>query len=255
MANKPQKGRAKATPAYAKPNPSAKPRTAASKQAAAEKPSPTVWIVVAVVAVLAVAAGIIAVVSSSGSKTPSTNGLEQTQPVTVTGDALPQLQTSGSDSGVGVTAPTLDGLSFAGTPVTIGGRREDGNATLVLFLAHWCPHCQREVPELVKWHDDGKVPEGVDVVGIATQTSSDQPNYPPSAWLEKEAFPWPIMADSDAYDAAAAYGMNSWPGFVLLDKDGKVLWRASGEIDTDTLTTTIEQLRGQTTSSTPASTS
>ena len=30
---------------------------------------------------------------------------------------------------------------------------------------------------------DGKVPAGVDVVGIATQTSSDQPNYPPSSWL------------------------------------------------------------------------
>jgi cytochrome c biogenesis protein CcmG/thiol:disulfide interchange protein DsbE len=231
MPNQPNARKAKSTPAFAKPptGPPRKPATAAAGSRSG--PSRTVWITVAVVVVLAVAAAVIAVVSSGGSSSstsPAIAGLEQTQPVTVTGTALPTLPTSGDDPAVGQTAPTLSGLSFDGTAVDVkpGGT----TATLVLFLAHWCPHCQKEMPLLVQWDKDGKVPAGVNVVGIATQTSSSQPNYPPSSWLSKAGFPWPVMADSTKGDAATALGINSWPGFVLLDKDGKVLWRSSGEI-------------------------
>ena len=101
----------------------------------------------------------------------------------------------------------------------------------MVFLAHWCPHCRRELPKLVQWDEDRKVPADVNVVGIATATSADQPNYPPSTWLATAGFPWPIMADSPTSDAATALGISSWPGFVLLGKDGKVLWRSSGEIE------------------------
>ncbi len=256
MANKPHTSRAKATPAYAKPNTSGKrPRpssTAKTSPAHAGGVSKTVWLVVVIVAALAILAAVIAVLASSGSSKdePSTAGLEQTQPVTVTGTPLAAFPESGSDPALGVTAPTLAGLSFDGTPVNVGGSKSD--ATLVVYLAHWCPHCQRELPKLVQWQQDGKVPAGVDVVGIATQTSSDQPNYPPSSWLSKAGFPWPIMADSPTYEAASAYGMSSWPAFVLLDKDGVVRWRGSGEIDMDTLTSTITNALGETSTSAPA---
>jgi thioredoxin-related protein len=44
------------------------------------------------------------------------------------------------------------------------------------------------------------------------------------------------MADSDTYAAAAAYGLSSYPYFVVLDANGKVVQRASGEVDPSTLT-------------------
>jgi thiol-disulfide isomerase/thioredoxin len=264
MANKPHTSRAKATPAYAKPNTSGKPvrprspsgasssSGASASSSASGRPSKTVWLVVVIVAALAIAAAIVAVLARSGSSSsddPSTVGLEQTQPVTVTGTPLAAFPDSGADPALGVTAPRLSGLSFDGTPVTVGGAKSD--ATLVVYLAHWCPHCQRELPKLAKWQADREVPEGVNVVGIATQTSSDQPNYPPSSWLTKSGISAPIMADSPTYEAASAYGMSSWPAFVLLDKDGVVRWRGTGEIDMDTLTSTITTALGETTSSTP----
>src|SRR6185312_6761692 len=178
MANKPHTSRAKATPAYAKPNTSRRPT---SSRPSAPAPSRTVVIVVAVIAALAIAAAVIAVVVSNGSssKEPSTAGLSQTQPVTVNGTALTQLPEDGADPAIGVTAPTLAGLSFDGTPVNVGGPTT--NATLVVFAAHWCPHCQREIPKLADWQP----PAGVAVVAVATQTSEDAPNYPPSSWLTK----------------------------------------------------------------------
>ncbi|MCU1503403.1 MAG: hypothetical protein JWM12_2757 [Ilumatobacteraceae bacterium] len=241
MPNQPNARKAKSTPAFAKPptGPPRRPSASGRRSTAGDRrPSRAVWVTVAVVAVLAVAAGVIAIISSGGSSTASIPpGVEQTQPVTVGGAALPTLPASGVDPAVGQTAPTLSGLSFDGTTVDV---QPDGtSATLVVFLAHWCPHCQRELPKLVQWDKDGKVPAGVRVIGIATQTSSSQPNYPPSTWLSTAGFPWPIMADSPTGDAATALGIDSWPGFVLLDKDGTVLWRSSGEIDVNDLAAKI----------------
>ena len=204
-------------------------------------------IVVAVIAALAIAAAVIAVVVSNGS---SSNGAVHRRPVADPtrhrhrhgADPLPE---DGADPAIGVTAPTLAGLSFDGTPVNVGGPTT--NATLVVFAAHWCPHCQREIPKLADWQP----PAGVAVVAVATQTSEDAPNYPPSSWLTKAGWTWPVLADSPTYQAAAAYGMVSWPAFVLLDKDGVVRWRGTGEIELDTLTSTISTALGETSSSTP----
>lgn len=184
---------------------------------------------------MVVIAAVIAVIVSSGSDETATPGLEQTQPVTVAGTALPELPDSGADPAIGMVAPTLTGSSFDGTPVVVA----PGKPTLVVFLAHWCSHCRREVPLLVSWEAAGGVPAGVQVFGVATSTSASQPNYPPSSWLANEKFPWPVLTDDTSFSAAAAYGLPGFPYFVLLDAEGVVKLRLSGEIPTDDLAAAI----------------
>jgi len=57
----------------------------------------------------------------------------------------------------------------------------------------------------------------------------DQANWPPSQWLVDMEWPWAVMADSETQDAAVAMGVSGYPGLVLLDGDGTVLARRSGE--------------------------
>jgi cytochrome c biogenesis protein CcmG, thiol:disulfide interchange protein DsbE len=157
----------------------------------------------------------------------------------VTGDALPPLPdpaTGAADPAVGLTAPVVAGSNFEGIGVEIG----HGSPTLAVFVAHWCPHCQAEVPDLVEWNANAQVPAGVRVVGVATSTDERRPNYPPSDWLVGEGFPWPVIADSDTFDAAAAFGVSGYPFFVFVDADGSVLWRSSGEMPMDELTQRIQ---------------
>jgi cytochrome c biogenesis protein CcmG, thiol:disulfide interchange protein DsbE len=181
--------------------------------------------VVAVVLLGAVAFG--ALRKSDGA---SSTGLVQVQPVAVDGTPLPEFPGNGSaDPAVGLTAPVLEGRSFDGSKVTIGGKT--GKPTLLMFMAHWCPHCQREVPLVVQWRDDGTIPKDVDLVGVSTGVMSDQNNYPPSAWLDEVKWPGPVMADSGQDAASAAYGLPSYPYFVGLDADGKVVVRGTGELD------------------------
>ncbi len=228
-----------------------------SKPVSTGSSSSTIWIIGGIVALLVVAAGTVAIVSSTDdAATPTpvtvtsvneqgtvdTVVLQQTQPVQVAGAGLPPLgdSTGAGDPALGQQAPSLVGKSFDGSPVTVS----PGKATLIVFLAHWCPHCQREVPRLVSWFQLGQVPTGLDVIGVATATTNTRDNYPPSVWLQRETFPWPILADSDAADAAKAFGLDSFPFFVLVDATGKVVLRQAGEVDTADLTAKINAALG-----------
>ncbi len=203
------------------------------------------WLVPAIIIGVVAIAAVIAVAAAGGGddKGAETPGLDQTQPVEASGAALPTFGgDTANDPAVGMTIPTVAGKSFDGTPVTI---EPNGSPQMLMFVAHWCPHCQREVPIVSEWLKQGGLPASVKLTTVATGTSSSAPNYPPSAWLEKNDWPSPIMADSDAFDAATAFGLESYPYFVWVDADGKVVARASGELTTDQIGSVVQQLAAQ----------
>lgn len=185
---------------------------------------PVVPIVIGVIALIAVIA---LVASSLAEEDDATEGQQQVGPVAVSGDPLPRFGDSAGDPAVGTAAPRLEGQSFDGSSVEIG---DDGRPKVVVFLAHHCPHCQAEVPRIVDWFGDNGVPDDVDVYGVATGTSEDLPNYPPSRWLDREEWDRPTMADDEDSTAASAFGLSAYPYFVALDADHEVVARGTGEL-------------------------
>lgn len=188
---------------------------------------PVVPIALGVVALLAVIAVLASRGGDYGDDTSTAVGVEQTRPVTVSGEPLAPFAAGGDDPAVGATAPELNGSRFDGTPLPIAAA---GRPKVLLFLAHWCPHCQREVPLLAGWVADNGLPDDVDLYAIATSTTPDRPNYPPSAWLGRERFTVPTLADDAGSSAAQAFGLSGFPYFVAVDADNHVIARASGEL-------------------------
>ena len=108
------------------------------------------------------------------------------KPVAVEGEALPPFSPevrSGEqpDTAWCRGAPIVAGYDYAGNRVTIDPATD--GPTMVVLLAHWCPHCNAEIPVLNEWRDSGGVPEGLNIVGVSTGVSPDAPNYPPDEWL------------------------------------------------------------------------
>lgn len=199
---------------------------------------------VALVVVIIALAGTIAIGLSSGTSAPSVDDGDsaiitgQYQEVTVSGDLLPELPREGDDPALNTAAPALSGYDFRGNPIAVN-TPEDTRNTLLVFLAHWCPHCNDEVPKLIEWREQGLIPDNLRVVGIATGSRNDAPNWPPSDWFEEKKWPFEVMADSEKQTAALAYGLSAYPFMAVLDADGNLRTRFSGVVEPTALTEII----------------
>src|SRR5215210_1543550 len=142
----------------------------------------------------------------SDDKKKSAEGVEENRPVTINGTALSKFPQSGDDPAVGRPIPEVNGQSFDGSPVAI---RNDGKAKLIVFVAHWCPHCQKEIPLLADYLKSNPLPAGVDLYTVSTGVVSNRPNYPPSTWLKKEGWTAKTLADSKEQQAADAFGLSA----------------------------------------------
>ena len=195
------------------------------KQQPASQSSRTRWLLIGgaigVVALAAVVA-VMTLGSSGGIQEPAA------EPLIVTGAPLPELPSEGPDRAVGMTVPNLAGTGLDGQPMEIGPA---GGAQMIVVLAHWCPHCQAELPMLVDMIDAGEVPEGMSVVGLSTAIDELRPNYPPSAWLEREGWQQPTLIDDANSDGLHALGLPVFPGFVFVDAQGQVTQRMTGEVE------------------------
>jgi thiol-disulfide isomerase/thioredoxin len=137
--------------------------------------------------------------------------------------------------------PVVKGTSILGDQISIG---DSGNPTLVFVVAHWCPHCQREVPRIVKALADRPM-EGVDLRAVSTAQSESRGNWSPAQWLQGEDWNIPTLADDEASTAGEALGADSFPKFILADGDGEIVDEQSGELseaELDKLFTKAEEL-------------
>jgi cytochrome c biogenesis protein CcmG/thiol:disulfide interchange protein DsbE len=156
-------------------------------------------------------------------------------PAEVTGEALPGFTgDTASDPAVGTAAPEVSGPAIDGSGEVSFPTDGDG-PTIVVFLAHWCPHCQREAPVIQRWIEGGGLEgTGVDLVGVATGIDEGQPNFPPDAWLDRIGWTSPTVVDNDR-TVSDAYGLNAFPFWTIVDEDGEVMLRFTGELGEERL--------------------
>jgi thiol-disulfide isomerase/thioredoxin len=151
----------------------------------------------------------------------------------ITGAPLPAFQSPTSDPAVGSAIPEVSAPSASITA--------DGTAKVILFLAHWCPHCQSEVPVVQDWVDSGSLPADVELISVSTAIDPARPNYPPDAWLDREGWTIPVITDGSGA-VADAYGLSAFPCWVFVNADGTVAGRLTGELTPEQLDTVVASL-------------
>lgn len=216
----------------------------------AGKGKSTTWIWIAIVGVV-IAVGIVAIVagrgtsSSGGSASPSggtvvpAGKLDYGQ-VSVSGTALTPKPDSGADPTVGSIIPTVIGQQFDGKQLTIA---PNGKPHIIMVVAHWCSHCQAEVPRVQKWLNASGMPADIDLVTVATSNDPAKGNFPAADWLRREQWSVPTIVDDKQSQAGSALGVSGFPYFIVTDAQGKVVYRTSGEITEDQWNALLEAAR------------
>ena len=192
----------------------------------------TLLLIAAVVGVIAVLGVVVALVVGGGDDGGDDGGgVDMYRPVTSTARRWPQFTAEIRRSGrstirrSGSAVPVVSGVDYDGNEITIDPATD--GPTMVVLLAHWCPHCNDEIPVLNEWRDSGEIPEDLNIVGVSTGVSSDAPNYPPDEWLVEMDWQWPVLADDSPRRRLAASGDGCLRRNVISD-DGAHRRRRSG---------------------------
>ena len=191
--------------------------------------------------VIVLVIGLAVAIGVTLSSEPLDAGLPEGE-VTISGDALPEFAGQNDmDIASGLPAPLFSAPNENSEIVSLD---KNGNAKALLFLAHWCGYCQTEVPVIQNLINTVGVPNGVEIIAIATSIDRGRENYPPQKWLSDEGW-----SETQIYDLnreiGTAYGINAFPYWVFLDKDLNVVVRQTGNIPEQIVLAQLVQLANQ----------
>jgi thiol-disulfide isomerase/thioredoxin len=184
-------------------------------------------LVIALVGIAVVAfVGVVAVVSANeDADLPSLSEFAGT--VDVVGEPISiGYPEDGPDAAVGLPAPQLTMLDLEDQEVVIGA---PGRAQVLVFLAHWCPVCEQELPVLREVVSAGGVPDDVDLIFVTTGLDPGRPNWPPTKWLADAGLAGVTTVRDDTDGRAfGSFGLRAYPAWAAIDRDGIVQGRHQG---------------------------
>jgi thiol-disulfide isomerase/thioredoxin len=135
---------------------------------------------------------------------------------------------------VGQRAPSFTAETVGGGSVSVG----DGSApaTMLVFFASWCPHCQNEAPvisELESQYDGLQLV----MVGIDSQDNPEKVQQ----FVERYDIESPAVYQPSL---GSEYGVSGYPTVYVLDQNNEVIGAHSGEAPREVYEGWIEEALG-----------
>jgi len=128
---------------------------------------------------------------------------------------------------VGDKAPDYGAHTLAGDSITLASLR--GSPVLLNIWATWCPPCRKEMPDLQELHERHS-PNGLQVVGVSIDAAGMDDAV--RQFLEEYGVTYTILRDpSDRI--SSVFMTQGVPVTILIDSDGKVLWRRLGPVSAE----------------------
>lgn len=133
--------------------------------------------------------------------------------------------TAATDPAIGATIANFEAQTITGGTFN---SFEPGVARIYSVLAHWCPFCQQELPEITEWLEANDLGDDVEFVAAAVAVDPSRDNYPVADWFEREDYEGTIIVDNPQSRLMDILGTRSFPFLVAVNANGEVVDRFSG---------------------------
>lgn len=127
---------------------------------------------------------------------------------------------------VGDTMPEYSALWLDGSKFDLAETR--GKVVLLNVWATWCGPCRYEIPELQEIHDR-HAPKGFEVIGVSVDESGADAVRD---FVKEHNMTYPVALDPEG-KLANVLETSVLPTTVLLDREGKIVWKRYGAIMPD----------------------
>lgn len=138
----------------------------------------------------------------------------------------PATPATDTDSAVGSTMPAYKAELLDGKPFDVAAER--GNVVFLNLWATWCFPCRDEIPELQKLHNEYAA-QGFKVVGVSLDESGREAVQ---KFVTDNSMTYPIALDPEG-KLANVFQTTVIPTSVLIDRNGKIVWKKYGRISVD----------------------
>ena len=91
---------------------------------------------------------------------------------------------------------------------------------LLAFWATWCPPCHEAVPLLNRMHTESPASGGIQILAVDFMESKEKAN----SFINRKQVTYPVLLDTKG-QVARKYKVVGIPTYILLDRDGKVVYR------------------------------
>jgi thiol-disulfide isomerase/thioredoxin len=122
---------------------------------------------------------------------------------------------------------TLDGA-------TIGPRSFPGQLVVIDFWTTWCGPCRAQAAILDQLHEE----LGAQVAFLAINVAEEQDVV--RKFVTKNPFPYPVLLDPEE-DVAGAFNVHGFPTLIVLDPQGKVVFRETSVVPLEDLRNVLKK--------------
>lgn len=123
------------------------------------------------------------------------------------------------------------------SPAIIRTQDLQGKVLLVNFWATWCPPCRREIPSLIRLHNENK-DKNFTVIGISMDTSGRDKV---ETFIRKIGVNYPVALGNNG--VSTAFGaQGAIPSSFLVDEKGGIVKKYPGYVSYETLARDVQEL-------------
>lgn len=130
----------------------------------------------------------------------------------------------------GDVMPDVKLTNLKGEQINLASLVKNNKLTVVSFWATWCSPCKKELTNIAELYQNWKKDYGVEVVAISTDDARNKDRV--RSYAEGVNWPFVLLLDPNE-DMKRALNFQSIPYTLLIDKNGKILYRHNSYVEGD----------------------